>query len=82
MVAQAGPDAAQRPVADPSPAEPPISSPGSTQAGSQASGSTCEAPQEHDPHHDSRKPIFHVMPVTGWGSDPNGPIYWKGRYHL
>lgn len=28
------------------------------------------------------KPIFHVMPQTGWGSDPNGPIFWKGRYHL
>ena len=36
----------------------------------------------HDPHIDSRKPIFHVMPKTGWGSDPNGPIFWRGRYHL
>ncbi len=28
------------------------------------------------------KPMFHVMPPSGWGSDPNGPIFWKGRYHL
>jgi hypothetical protein len=31
---------------------------------------------------DSPKPVFHVMPVSGWGSDPNGPIFYKGRYHL
>lgn len=31
---------------------------------------------------DSLKPLFHVMPVSGWGSDPNGPIFYKGRYHL
>ncbi|GLC68481.1 Putative beta-Fructufuranosidase [Pleodorina starrii] len=31
---------------------------------------------------DSLKPLFHVMPVNGWGSDPNGPIFYKGRYHL
>lgn len=39
-------------------------------------------PQRHDPNIDSRKPIFHVMPKSGWGSDPNGPIFYKGRYHL
>ncbi|KXZ48111.1 hypothetical protein GPECTOR_30g206 [Gonium pectorale] len=22
------------------------------------------------------------MPCSGWGSDPNGPIFYKGRYHL
>ena len=31
---------------------------------------------------DSCKPLFHVMPLSGWGSDPNGPIFYKGRYHL
>ena len=36
----------------------------------------------HDPNIDSRKPIFHIMPHSGWGSDPNGPIFWKGKYHL
>ena len=31
---------------------------------------------------DSNKPWFHVMPRTGWLNDPNGPIYYKGRYHM
>ncbi len=74
MAAQAGPGTAPRPLTHL--AEPPA---GST---AQACSSAFEAPQGHDPHHDSRKPIFHVMPITGWGSDPNGPIFWKGRYHL
>ena len=31
---------------------------------------------------DCSKPHFHIMPLDGWGSDPHGPIFWKGRYHL
>jgi len=31
-----------------------------------------------DPH----RPVFHLMPTHGWLNDPNGPIYYKGRYHL
>lgn len=31
---------------------------------------------------DPDKPSFHVMPRGGWMNDPNGPIYYKGRYHL
>ena len=38
--------------------------------------------QLHDPHIDCRRPIFHVMPARGWASDPSGPIYYKGRYHM
>ena len=41
-----------------------------------------EAEAEHDREQDTRKPLFHVMPLSGWGSDPNGPIHYKGRYHL
>jgi hypothetical protein len=33
----------------------------------------------HDPHHDSRRPIFHPQSARGWSSDPCGPIYYKGR---
>ncbi len=22
------------------------------------------------------------MPRTGWLNDPNGPIYYKGKYHM
>ncbi|KAK9839842.1 hypothetical protein WJX81_005428 [Elliptochloris bilobata] len=31
---------------------------------------------------DPDKPWFHVMPRDGWLNDPNGPIFYKGRYHI
>lgn len=31
---------------------------------------------------DPDKPWFHVMPREGWLNDPNGPIFYKGRYHM
>lgn len=31
---------------------------------------------------DPDRPWFHVMPLSGWMNDPNGPIYYRGRYHL
>lgn len=31
-----------------------------------------------DPH----RPLFHLMPAANWMNDPNGPIYWQGKYHL
>eukprot|EP00210_Caulerpa_lentillifera_P005074 g4847.t1 len=31
---------------------------------------------------DPDRPRFHVMPVKGWMNDPNGPIYYRGKYHL
>jgi hypothetical protein len=43
---------------------------------------TDQAQQIHDPHIDCRRPIFHVMPARGWASDPSGPIFYKGRYHM
>lgn len=27
-------------------------------------------------------PTHHVRPPLGWLNDPNGPIHWRGRYHL
>jgi hypothetical protein len=35
-----------------------------------------------DAEQDSRKPIYHVMPLSGWSSDPCGAIRYKGNYHL
>lgn len=32
--------------------------------------------------HDPRRPQYHLLPKHGWINDPNGPIYWKGRYHM
>ncbi len=31
---------------------------------------------------DPNRPIFHVVPPGNWLNDPNGPIYYKGYYHL
>ena len=31
---------------------------------------------------DPRRPQFHLLPAANWMNDPNGPIYWKGRYHM
>lgn len=35
------------------------------------------------PARDPERPIFHVAPLHGgWMNDPNGPIMYRGRYHL
>ncbi|HEX3436825.1 MAG TPA: glycoside hydrolase family 32 protein [Pseudacidobacterium sp.] len=31
---------------------------------------------------DPRRPQFHLLPPANWMNDPNGPIYWKGNYHM
>ena len=31
---------------------------------------------------DPWRPAFHYQPPSKWMNDPNGTIYWKGRYHL
>lgn len=28
------------------------------------------------------RPRYHFLPPSGWMNDPNGVIYWRGRYHL
>jgi len=33
-------------------------------------------------HPDVAFPSTHVRPPSGWVNDPNGPIHWRGRYHL
>jgi beta-fructofuranosidase len=33
---------------------------------------------QQDPH----RPRYHFLPPWGWMNDPNGAIFWKGRYHL
>lgn len=49
------------------------------------------APDAHDafPLAEARKlaadplrPQFHLLPRHNWMNDPNGPIYWKGMYHM
>jgi beta-fructofuranosidase len=31
---------------------------------------------------DPLRPQFHLLPTKNWMNDPNGPIYWKGHYHM
>lgn len=31
---------------------------------------------------DPLRPEYHLMPQRNWMNDPNGPIWWKGQYHL
>jgi beta-fructofuranosidase len=31
-----------------------------------------------DPH----RPQYHLMPAANWMNDPNGPIFWQGKYHM
>jgi beta-fructofuranosidase len=31
---------------------------------------------------DPLRPQFHLLPAKNWMNDPNGPIYWKGAYHM
>ncbi|MGB8481751.1 MAG: glycoside hydrolase family 32 protein [Acidobacteriaceae bacterium] len=31
---------------------------------------------------DPRRPKFHLLPAANWMNDPNGPIYWRGKYHM
>lgn len=31
---------------------------------------------------DPRRPQYHFLPASNWMNDPNGPIYYRGNYHL
>jgi beta-fructofuranosidase len=31
---------------------------------------------------DPLRPQFHLLPAKNWMNDPNGPIHWKGHYHM
>lgn len=31
---------------------------------------------------DPLRPAYHLLPPHNWMNDPNGPIWWKGKYHL
>src|SRR5579864_1246532 len=31
---------------------------------------------------DRLRPQFHLLPAANWMNDPNGPIFYKGRYHM
>jgi beta-fructofuranosidase len=31
---------------------------------------------------DRNRPIYHLLPPAYWSNDPNGPVYFQGKYHL
>ena len=31
---------------------------------------------------DRHRPRYHLMPPSAWMNDPNGPLFWNGRYHM
>jgi len=31
---------------------------------------------------DRNRPIYHLLPPAYWNNDPNGPVYFQGKYHL
>lgn len=31
---------------------------------------------------DQMRPQFHLLPAKNWMNDPNGPVYFNGRYHM
>src|SRR5690349_11823213 len=31
---------------------------------------------------DPLRPQYHLLPAKNWMNDPNGPIYFRGRYHM
>lgn len=31
---------------------------------------------------DTNRPQFHLLPGANWMNDPNGPIFFQGRYHM
>lgn len=31
---------------------------------------------------DPQRPRYHFLPAANWMNDPNGPIYWQGKYHM
>ena len=33
-------------------------------------------------YHEPYRPQFHYTPGKNWMNDPNGPIFYKGQYHL
>ncbi|MEH0544985.1 GH32 C-terminal domain-containing protein [Streptomyces sp. B21-105] len=46
-------------------------------------GMVAASPASADPLYQERyRPQFHFTPAQNWMNDPNGLIYYKGRYHL
>jgi beta-fructofuranosidase len=54
-------------------------------AGALSRGSWALAAEQHGHSKlatDLRRPQYHLLPAANWMNDPNGPIYYNGRYHM
>ncbi len=38
--------------------------------------------QNKELFHDPYRPKYHFLPLKNWINDPNGPVYYKGEFHL
>ena len=47
-----------------------------------ARGFNSSGDRQTDLAHDPLRPEFHLLPQHNWMNDPNGPNWWKGKYHL
>lgn len=36
----------------------------------------------HTLANDPLRPQYHLLPAHNWMNDPNGPIFWRGQYHM
>ena len=43
---------------------------------------TAETANPPDLAEDPRRPQYHLLAPSNWMNDPNGPIYWNGKYHM
>jgi len=41
-----------------------------------------QPPSPADLARDPNRPQFHLLPLANWMNDPNGPVFWKGKYHM
>jgi len=41
-----------------------------------------ESPSQSQLAADPLRPQSHLLPKRNWMNDPNGPIYWRGKYHM
>lgn len=42
----------------------------------------CPVPGDGDGDEDPYRPVAHFAPAQHWVNDPNGPVWYEGRYHL
>ncbi len=47
-----------------------------------AEAATSDTPSPVSLSQDPLRPQYHLLPAKNWMNDPNGPIFWKGKYHM